>query len=88
MVDLININYKWLLSVDQAFCESYTCNIVESDKLLQMAELFVNNPDLISALLHCYMLNDSICHFSSVGSSYLLQTQLRFWEFTHVLFHV
>ena len=25
MIDLISINYKWLLSVDQAFCESYTC---------------------------------------------------------------
>ena len=24
MVYLISINYKWLLSVDQAFCESYT----------------------------------------------------------------
>ena len=25
MIILICINYKWLLSVDQAFCESYTC---------------------------------------------------------------
>ena len=26
MVYLISINYKWLLSVDQAVCESYTCS--------------------------------------------------------------
>ena len=25
MVYLISINYKWLLTVDQAFCKSYTC---------------------------------------------------------------
>ena len=27
MVYLISINYKWCLSVYQAFCESYTCII-------------------------------------------------------------
>ena len=25
MIYLISINYKWLLNVDLAFCESYTC---------------------------------------------------------------
>ena len=25
MVYLISVNYNWLLSVDLAFCESYTC---------------------------------------------------------------
>ena len=25
MVYLISINYKWLLNIDQVFCDSYTC---------------------------------------------------------------
>ena len=28
MVYLISIKYKWLLSVDLAFCESYTCSSI------------------------------------------------------------
>ena len=30
---LISINYKWLLSVDQAFCESFTCSKVRSIRI-------------------------------------------------------
>ena len=31
MVNLISIKYKWLLSVDLAFCERYTCGSLEFD---------------------------------------------------------
>ena len=33
MVYLISINYKWLLSVDQAFCKSYTCDILDFERI-------------------------------------------------------
>ena len=32
MIYLISINYKWLLSVDQAFCENYTCGTQSLDE--------------------------------------------------------
>ena len=40
MVYLISINYQWLLCVDQAFCESYTCvaeRSVDAYKIKQLA---------------------------------------------------
>ena len=33
MVYLISINYKWLLHVDPAFCESYTCGLLGINRI-------------------------------------------------------
>ena len=38
MVYLISINYKRLLSVDQAFCESFTCHISDDMMVLCLAD--------------------------------------------------
>ena len=35
MVYLISVSYKWLPSVDQAFCESYTCNLNSTELIRQ-----------------------------------------------------
>ena len=39
---LISIYYKWLLSVDQAFCESYTCYGIRGD-VLKWIKNFLDN---------------------------------------------
>ena len=41
MVNLISIIFKWLLSVDQVYCESYSCSVIVTDSAEQKQDLCI-----------------------------------------------
>ena len=50
MIYLISINYKGLQSVDQAFCESYTCIILDKS-IPQVAIRWLIQQDVVSSVI-------------------------------------
>ena len=50
MVYLISINYKWLQSIDLAFCESYTC--IEREVVLRKSSKLDANREDSDKLVH------------------------------------